>query len=171
VGTAAVVEDRELGPELSSPSSPSSPCSPVVLDVGATPGANVSGTTTGATLVDVVVLVGLVVVLAGGVVVGAGSSGTAGFCHTDCLVGAPRLGNRLSRTAYTAPTDPTTTTAMTMATDQAPVIQNLGRREFERAAGPAPSPGPEGAREKTGSRRDGSSPCPWSSQLSVTTPL
>ena len=118
-----------------------------------------------------VVLVVVVVVVAGDVLVGAGSSGTAGFCHTDCLVGAPRLGNRLSRTAYTAPTDPTTMTAITMATDQAPVIQNLGRPGYEPAAWPAPSPGPEGAREKTGGRRDGSSPCPWSSQLSLTIPL
>ena len=45
----------------------------------------------------VVLVVGELISTGG--LVGGGSSGAAGFCHTDCVVGAPRLGNRFSRTA------------------------------------------------------------------------
>ncbi|HEX4981274.1 MAG TPA: hypothetical protein VFV63_06230, partial [Ilumatobacteraceae bacterium] len=100
------------------------------MDGGVPPGT-VTGSTTAGTavlvvvLVVVLVLVLVVLVLGAGVLVSAASSAGAGFCHTDCVVGAPRLGNRLSRIAYAAPTDPSTTTAVTMATVQAPFTHKL----------------------------------------------
>jgi hypothetical protein len=154
-----------------------------VLLVGVAPeGVDTSGTATSSAattgtatsgkelaLVVVVLLLVLVVLAIAGVLVGTGSSRAAGFCHTDCVVGAPRLGKRLSRIAYAAPTDATTTAAVMIATDQALVIQNLRPPRLE--PGPPASPGPEGTRENTGGRRDTSPPWPWSSQLSLTIPL
>ncbi len=140
----------------------------VVLDGAVASGAGVSSatTTTGSVLV-VVLVVGLLVSTGG--LAGGASSGATGFCQTDCVVGAPRLGNRFSRIAYAAPTDPTTATAVTMATTQGPAILAPRPPLSGPDRRPPASPGPEGTREKTGGRRDGSSPCPWSSQLSLTT--
>ena len=97
-----------------------------MLDDAVPSGTGVSATTTGTTVVLVMglVVVVVVVLLTWGVVVGAGSSAGAGFCHTDWVVGA-RLGNKLSRIANAAPTDPSNTTAATTATDQAPFIDSL----------------------------------------------
>jgi hypothetical protein len=151
----------------------------LVLEVGIIGAAGVSlsttsGTVTATTLVLVVLVLGaelVGVLVAAGVLGVAGSSGGAGFCHTDCVVGAPRLGNRLSRIAYAAPADPTTTTAVTTAIDHAPVAHSDRSRRIGPDPMPPASPGSEGTRENTGGRRDGSSPCPWSSQSSLTTPL
>jgi hypothetical protein len=184
--TTEVVDGGAAGPELSPScplSSPSSLSGLVLLEgvapdgvdgPGATTfGTATSGTATAATwlvLVVVSLLIVLVVVVLAiaGVLVGTGSSGAAGFCHTDCVVAAPRLGKMLSRIAYAAPTDPTTTMAVTTATDQALVIVNLRRPPFE--SEPPASPGSGGTRENTGGRRDASA-WPWSSQLSLTIPL
>ena len=136
-------------------------------------GPATSGTAPGLVVLVVVLVVALgavlvVVVLSSTGVVSPGSSGGAGFCHTDWVAGAPTLGNRLSRIAYVAPADPITATKVAIATNHGPEPRNLRSPLFGPGAEPPASPGPEGAREKTGERCDGFPPCPWSSQLSLT---
>ena len=72
-----------------------------MLDGDVASGAGVSSATTEAGSVLVVLLVVLVVgeLISTGGLEGDASSGATGFCHTDCVVGAPRLGNKFSRIA------------------------------------------------------------------------
>jgi hypothetical protein len=90
--------------------------------------SGVAGTeASAATVVDVVVVdvvvVLVVLVLVDGelsVSAAAGSARGEGFCHTERDVESPKLGNKLSRMAYAAPADPSSTTAVRMANDTQP---------------------------------------------------
>jgi hypothetical protein len=65
---------------------------------GTVDGCDVDGTVDGS-VVDVVVLVVDVELVVDVNTVATGSSGGTGFCHTDRDVGAPMLGNNVSRMA------------------------------------------------------------------------
>ena len=127
-------------------------------------GPMVTVRSTGAVVVVAVVVGGVVVDLGTVGGAGSGSVGEAGLRHTDAEVGAPRFGNRLSRIAYTAPADPTTTTNATMANDTGAASQALR----EPAPAPSTSRKSDGVRANTVARRDPSAPCPRSSQSSLT---
>jgi hypothetical protein len=68
------------------------------LNSGAFEICDVDGDVDGS-VVDVVVLVVDVELVVDATTVGTGSSGGTGFCHTDRDVGAPMLGNNVSRMA------------------------------------------------------------------------
>jgi hypothetical protein len=68
------------------------------LSSGAFETCDVDGTVDGS-VVDVVVLVVDVELVVDVNTVATGSSGGTGFCHTDRDVGAPMLGNNVSRMA------------------------------------------------------------------------
>ena len=137
--------------------SESSPCSMVVS--GPTVTVRPAGAVVVVAVVVVVVAVGLGTV--GGA--GSGSVGEAGLRHTDAEVGAPRLGNRLSRIAYTALAELATTKNAMMATDTGAPSQELCEPARSRSAFRKS----DGVRANTVVRCDPSAPCPRSSQSSL----
>jgi hypothetical protein len=112
----------------------------------------------------VVLVVGRMVVLVSDRVaeLGAGAIDT-GFCHTDGAVGAPRVGNKLTRIAYTAPAAPAVTIATIANTD----ANAANRRPGETWAGPS-CPTSGGPADNTVGSRDASAPCPPPSQSPLT---
>ena len=91
---------------------------------------------------------------------GAGSSTGTGFCQTERDVGAPMLGNSVSRIAYAVPADPMTAATATIAT-----TARLDRDRHTPELWPSAT-SISGA-DLTG-LRESPSPCPWSSQFSLT---
>ncbi len=91
---------------------------------------------------------------------GAGSSTGTGFCQTERDVGAPMLGNSVSRIAYAVPADPITAATATIAT-----TARLDRDRHTPELWPSAT-SISGA-DLTG-LRESPSPCPWSSQFSLT---
>ncbi len=178
-----VPESSEPEPELADPDpellvsefSESSPRSMVVPEWSESsprsmvvPGPTATVRSTDAVVVVVVVVAVVVAVVVDGIVVGLGTVGgtgsgspcEAGLRHTDADVGAPRFGNRLSRIAYTAPAEPTTTTNATMAADTRAPSHEL----CEPAPAPSTSRRSDGVRANTVARCAPSGPCPRSSQ-------
>jgi hypothetical protein len=119
---------------------------PVGIDVVAGAVVVVGAVVLGVRLVDVAVSSSV-----GGVAV-------TGFRQTDREVGAPRLGNRVSRMANAVPADPTTNAIDTTAIDKRPADLEDGRRVDGGGATSVP------LRENTVGNCPASSPCPVSIQ-------
>ena len=107
------------------------------------------------------------VVAVEGTVVGAGSAGGTGFCHTDAGLVEPMLGNRLSLIAFATPTTPS------VASSARPPPTTTARQPVVRlgvggVAAPSASTFDD---ENTGARSEPSISCPCSSHWSLTEPF
>lgn len=138
------------------------------LDVGVVDFV-VDGTLVGA-VVGVVVgaVVGAVVAVEGTTtVVGAGSAGGTGFCHTDAGLVEPLLGNKLSLIAFATPTTPSVASRATP-----PPTTTARQPEVHLGVGGATAASASTVDdENTGVRSEPSISCPCSSQWSLTEPF
>ncbi len=130
------------------------------LGVGASESSDNDDVVADGTVVDVLVVD--VVLVDDVTATGAGSSTGTGFCQTERDVGAPMFGNSVSRTAYAVPAEPITAAAATTATKVRPDHE---RHAPER--GPSVGPLSGVCTDLTGASAR-PSPCPLSSQLSLT---